>query len=156
VTESSARFASRAAKELRRELLVTPLPELGLVVRQSEKRRQRDRFELVRIRFPLSHGDQRFTTVRAEVTLQPAGRELRVGYFPVEQSHRMAHHALVLEREGEFPPPFERPVSGFECRLDNRVWVLGGDPGSEQRPDGHRHAERHDCSRDTADQSSPE
>jgi propanediol dehydratase large subunit len=31
VTEGSARFASRAAKELRRELLVTPLPELGLV-----------------------------------------------------------------------------------------------------------------------------
>ncbi len=31
MTEPSARFASRAAKELRRELLVTPLPELGLV-----------------------------------------------------------------------------------------------------------------------------
>jgi propanediol dehydratase large subunit len=31
VAESSARFASRAGKELRRELLVTPLPELGLV-----------------------------------------------------------------------------------------------------------------------------
>ena len=31
LTEPSARFASRAAKELRRELLVTPLPELGLV-----------------------------------------------------------------------------------------------------------------------------
>ena len=31
LTESSARFASRAAKELRREPLVTPLPELGLV-----------------------------------------------------------------------------------------------------------------------------
>jgi propanediol dehydratase large subunit len=31
LTEASARFASRAAKELRRELLVTPLPELGLV-----------------------------------------------------------------------------------------------------------------------------
>ncbi|MEI7759624.1 MAG: propanediol/glycerol family dehydratase large subunit [Thermoleophilia bacterium] len=31
MTEGSARFASRAAKELRRELLVTPLPELGLV-----------------------------------------------------------------------------------------------------------------------------
>ena len=30
-SEPSARFASRAAKELRRELLVTPLPELGLV-----------------------------------------------------------------------------------------------------------------------------
>ena len=29
--DASARFASRAAKELRRELLVTPLPELGLV-----------------------------------------------------------------------------------------------------------------------------
>jgi propanediol dehydratase large subunit len=29
--ESSGRFASRAEKELRRELLVTPLPELGLV-----------------------------------------------------------------------------------------------------------------------------
>ncbi len=31
MAESSARFASRAEKELRRELLVTPLPELGLV-----------------------------------------------------------------------------------------------------------------------------
>jgi propanediol dehydratase large subunit len=31
VPEASARFASRAAKELRREMLVTPLPELGLV-----------------------------------------------------------------------------------------------------------------------------
>ncbi len=31
MSEASARFASRAAKELRRELLVTPLPELGLV-----------------------------------------------------------------------------------------------------------------------------
>jgi len=31
VPDASARFASRAAKELRRELLVTPLPELGLV-----------------------------------------------------------------------------------------------------------------------------
>ena len=31
VTERSGRFASRAEKELRRELLVTPLPELGLV-----------------------------------------------------------------------------------------------------------------------------
>ena len=31
MTEPSARFASRAAKELRRELLVTPLPDLGLV-----------------------------------------------------------------------------------------------------------------------------
>ena len=31
VSDGSARFASRAAKELRRELLVTPLPELGLV-----------------------------------------------------------------------------------------------------------------------------
>jgi propanediol dehydratase large subunit len=31
VADESARFASRAAKELRRELLVTPLPELGLV-----------------------------------------------------------------------------------------------------------------------------
>ncbi len=31
MAERSARFASRAAKELRRELLVTPLPELGLV-----------------------------------------------------------------------------------------------------------------------------
>ena len=31
VPEGSGRFASRAAKELRRELLVTPLPELGLV-----------------------------------------------------------------------------------------------------------------------------
>ncbi len=31
VPEGSARFASRAARELRRELLVTPIPELGLV-----------------------------------------------------------------------------------------------------------------------------
>ena len=31
MSDGSARFASRAAKELRRELLVTPLPELGLV-----------------------------------------------------------------------------------------------------------------------------
>jgi len=31
VPEASARFAARAARELRRELLVTPLPELGLV-----------------------------------------------------------------------------------------------------------------------------
>ena len=31
VSESSARFASRAARELRRELLVSPSPELGLV-----------------------------------------------------------------------------------------------------------------------------
>ena len=31
MAEGSARFASRAEKELRRELLVTPLPELGLV-----------------------------------------------------------------------------------------------------------------------------
>ena len=31
MADASARFASRAAKELRRELLVTPLPELGLV-----------------------------------------------------------------------------------------------------------------------------
>ncbi len=31
MTERSARFASRAEKELRRELLVSPLPELGLV-----------------------------------------------------------------------------------------------------------------------------
>ena len=31
MTEASARFASRAARELRRELLVTPVPELGLV-----------------------------------------------------------------------------------------------------------------------------
>ena len=31
MADASARFASRAAKELRRELLVTPFPELGLV-----------------------------------------------------------------------------------------------------------------------------
>ena len=31
MSERSARFASRAEKELRRELLITPLPELGLV-----------------------------------------------------------------------------------------------------------------------------
>ena len=31
MTEGSARFASRAAKELRREMLITPAAELGLV-----------------------------------------------------------------------------------------------------------------------------